>query len=197
MCLHIAGASLQKGTAAVLEAWRRRPDWPHLVVIGNPCCRFGYHLAGAEAGHLAARASNLLAVPERPPCWLVRHSAYRSTVRWHIPSSRPRTTKWRRPKISLGECDFSGTDEDADGGEERRCCRALRWRRRRGKVLARDRRAPMGFGGDARRPWLRRLPKSQRRNAIQMWTLTGGFQEVRRPIIVSACASYCANLNVR
>jgi glycosyltransferase involved in cell wall biosynthesis len=35
-CLHIAGASSWKGTAAVVEAWRRRPDWPHLVIIRNP-----------------------------------------------------------------------------------------------------------------------------------------------------------------
>jgi glycosyltransferase involved in cell wall biosynthesis len=35
-CLHIAGASSEKGTAAVVEAWRRRPDWPHLVVIWSP-----------------------------------------------------------------------------------------------------------------------------------------------------------------
>jgi Glycosyl transferases group 1 len=35
MCLHIGGASLEKGTAAVVEAWRRRPDWPRLLVIGN------------------------------------------------------------------------------------------------------------------------------------------------------------------
>ena len=36
MCLHIAGASSWKGTAAVVEAWRRRPDWPLLVIIRNP-----------------------------------------------------------------------------------------------------------------------------------------------------------------
>ena len=36
VCLHIAGASSWKGTAAVVEAWRRRPDWPHLVIIRNP-----------------------------------------------------------------------------------------------------------------------------------------------------------------
>lgn len=34
--LHVAGRSRQKGTAAVLEAWRRNPQWPRLVVIQNP-----------------------------------------------------------------------------------------------------------------------------------------------------------------
>jgi glycosyltransferase involved in cell wall biosynthesis len=35
-CLHIAGASSWKGTTAVMEAWRRRPDWPQLTVLRNP-----------------------------------------------------------------------------------------------------------------------------------------------------------------
>ena len=34
--LHVAGRSRQKGTGAVLEAWRRNPQWPRLVVIQNP-----------------------------------------------------------------------------------------------------------------------------------------------------------------
>ena len=34
--LHVAGCSRQKGTAAVLEAWRRNPQWPPLVLIQNP-----------------------------------------------------------------------------------------------------------------------------------------------------------------
>lgn len=34
--LHVAGRSRQKGTAAVLEAWRRNPRWPRLIVIQNP-----------------------------------------------------------------------------------------------------------------------------------------------------------------
>lgn len=34
--LHVAGRSRQKGTAAVLEAWQRNPQWPRLVVIQNP-----------------------------------------------------------------------------------------------------------------------------------------------------------------
>jgi glycosyltransferase involved in cell wall biosynthesis len=31
--LHLAGRSQSKGTAAVLEAWRRNPQWPELTVI--------------------------------------------------------------------------------------------------------------------------------------------------------------------
>ncbi len=34
--LHLAGQSLQKGTPALLEAWRRHPEWPTLVMIQNP-----------------------------------------------------------------------------------------------------------------------------------------------------------------
>ena len=34
--LHVAGRSRQKGTAAVLEAWRRNPQWPRLVLVQNP-----------------------------------------------------------------------------------------------------------------------------------------------------------------
>ena len=34
--LHVAGRSLQKGTFALLEAWRRNPHWPKLVMIQNP-----------------------------------------------------------------------------------------------------------------------------------------------------------------
>lgn len=34
--LHVAGRSRQKGTAVLLEAWRRNPGWPRLVVIQNP-----------------------------------------------------------------------------------------------------------------------------------------------------------------
>ncbi len=34
--LHVAGRSRQKGTSALLEAWRRNPGWPRLVVIQNP-----------------------------------------------------------------------------------------------------------------------------------------------------------------
>ena len=34
--LHVAGQSLQKGTSALLEAWRRHREWPKLVLIQNP-----------------------------------------------------------------------------------------------------------------------------------------------------------------
>lgn len=34
--LHVAGRSQQKGTAAVLEAWRRHPEWPRLTITQHP-----------------------------------------------------------------------------------------------------------------------------------------------------------------
>lgn len=34
--LHVAGRSRLKGTAAVIEAWRRNPSWPTLVLIESP-----------------------------------------------------------------------------------------------------------------------------------------------------------------
>jgi len=36
LCLHAAGASPSKGTSAVVETWRRHPEWPRLVVIRSP-----------------------------------------------------------------------------------------------------------------------------------------------------------------
>lgn len=34
--LHVAGRSQQKGTAAVLEAWLRHPEWPRLTITQHP-----------------------------------------------------------------------------------------------------------------------------------------------------------------
>ncbi len=33
--LHVAGSSVQKGTAAVNDAWLRHPEWPHLTLCSN------------------------------------------------------------------------------------------------------------------------------------------------------------------
>jgi glycosyltransferase involved in cell wall biosynthesis len=33
--LHVAGRSFWKGTGAVIEAWRRRPDWPELTIVAQ------------------------------------------------------------------------------------------------------------------------------------------------------------------
>lgn len=33
--LHVAGSSLSKGTAAVIGAWERHPEWPTLTIVAN------------------------------------------------------------------------------------------------------------------------------------------------------------------
>lgn len=39
-CLHVAGRSFMKGTPAVIEAWRRHPEWPTITVLGTGGHRF-------------------------------------------------------------------------------------------------------------------------------------------------------------
>ena len=34
--LHVAGQSLQKGTAAVVEVWSRHPEWPPITILQSP-----------------------------------------------------------------------------------------------------------------------------------------------------------------
>ena len=43
--LHAAGASKWKGTAAVVEAWQRHPEWPRLVLIRRPTMYGGAPIA--------------------------------------------------------------------------------------------------------------------------------------------------------
>ena len=39
-CLHVAGRSFMKGSPAVIEAWRRHPEWPPITVLGTGGHRF-------------------------------------------------------------------------------------------------------------------------------------------------------------
>lgn len=51
-CLHVAGASALKGTAAVVEVWSHHPEWPELTVVRN-ARRYG----GDPAPALPTRAN--------------------------------------------------------------------------------------------------------------------------------------------
>lgn len=49
--LHVAGRSLQKGTATLVDVWRRHPEWPELTVVQRP--PFGdFQLSRPEASNL-------------------------------------------------------------------------------------------------------------------------------------------------
>jgi glycosyltransferase involved in cell wall biosynthesis len=47
-CLHLSGQSAVKGTEAVIEAWARHPEWPHLIVVRR-ARRYGGETAPALA----------------------------------------------------------------------------------------------------------------------------------------------------
>ncbi|MBX3703140.1 MAG: glycosyltransferase family 4 protein [Steroidobacteraceae bacterium] len=47
-CLHLAGQSAVKGSEAVIEAWSRHPEWPHLTVVRR-AMRYGGEPAPALA----------------------------------------------------------------------------------------------------------------------------------------------------
>lgn len=46
--LHVAGRSRQKGTVAVVEAWRRHPEWPELTVVQSPASYGGEETAPVD-----------------------------------------------------------------------------------------------------------------------------------------------------
>ena len=57
--LHAAGASPWKGTSAVVEVWRRHPEWPRLLVFRSPA------FYGGEQVEELAGASNIELVNRR------------------------------------------------------------------------------------------------------------------------------------
>jgi len=56
--LHVAGKSSEKGTTAVVRAWRRHPEWPTLTLVQSPKRYFG-----VEAGGTWERATS--SIPRR------------------------------------------------------------------------------------------------------------------------------------
>jgi glycosyltransferase involved in cell wall biosynthesis len=76
LCLHAAGASPSKGTSAVVEAWRRHPEWPRLVVIRSPAWYSG------EAVPKEPTAPNIEYVIERLDDRTWRH--YQNTCEVHV-----------------------------------------------------------------------------------------------------------------
>jgi glycosyltransferase involved in cell wall biosynthesis len=46
--LHAAGASPSKGTAAVVDQWRRHPEWPRLIVLRSPTLYDGERVSDAQ-----------------------------------------------------------------------------------------------------------------------------------------------------
>ncbi|MGH9941583.1 MAG: glycosyltransferase [Pyrinomonadaceae bacterium] len=50
---HLAGSSLHKGTRAVVEVWRRHPEWPPLTIVQSP--RHARQVAAANINYIVGR----------------------------------------------------------------------------------------------------------------------------------------------